>query len=191
MAGTRNDCHVCSCSKLICHRDPPLAPAFVLFPSQEHSWVQSSSQGTILLFTQLENEKRFRAFEAFLPIFLFKNGGGKGITEICRRVSCSQGPGFSCCLHAGFQLGFTSTRHLCLPCALSSCPLPSSKPLGEDASIKDWQQQNPASYHFSVTHSLPLRNTGLGKGWGLLSNPVKRRNWCWSYKCWSYINLNH
>lgn len=121
MAGTRN--HVCSCTHWsatgIHDRHVPLHCSF----SQEHSRVQPSSQGIRLFFTQLKYEKRFRAFEGFLLTFLFKNGGGKGITEICSCASCSQGRRFSCCLHAGLQLGFTRT-HLCQPPALSSCPLP-------------------------------------------------------------------
>lgn len=154
MVGIRKDGHVCSCSKLICRRDPHWHVPLCCSPSQEHFWVQPGSQAIILLFTQLEYEKRFRPFEGLLPIFLFKNEGGKGITEICSCASCSQGPGFSSCLQAGFQLGFISRRHLCLPRALSSCPLPSSKALGEDASRKGWQQQNPASNCAFLTSSL-------------------------------------
>lgn len=124
VVGTRNHFHVCSCSKLMCHRDPQLARAFALLPLAGPllSSAQFLRDSTPL---QLKYEKRFRALEGFLPIFLFKNGGGKGSTDICSCASCSQeGPGFSCRLHAGFQLDFTSRRHLCLHRALSSCTLP-------------------------------------------------------------------
>lgn len=144
-------------------------------PSQDHSWVQPSSQGIIILFTQLEYDKSFRALEGFLPIFFFKSGGGKGITEMCSCASCSQGPGFSCHLHAGFQFHKQET-YVSAPCPFQLPPAFPVKPWGR---IPPWNIGSSktllvtALNHFSVTHRL-LRNMGLHKGWGLFLNAERK-----------------
>ena len=153
--------------KRICRRDPPVsirlrstAPPdrttleFSLVPDGQHSFPRNWNMG-----------KGSELTKVFFPSSLWKREGAKASNRaaVVPPVHVDW-HGLSCSLPAGFQLGFTSRRHLCLRSGLCSCALPSQRSPGGGclserlAAIKPCYQ--PCSVnHFSVTHRLLLRNS--------------------------------